>query len=153
MRTCGPCTACCTVMAVPELKKPAGKGCDHLCTLGCEKYEGRPQSCRDFACLWLLDPDETIFRNMERPDSVGVMFDCNDKGSAFVEKVGVQALVARAVWPGAFQDANAKALLTRLARRTVIITIDGEKRDILGPEVLLDKVSEYLKSQKEGESK
>jgi len=56
MRTChshGSCTACCVTRDVPELEKPPGMRCDHQTPNGCAIYETRPDSCREFACLWL----------------------------------------------------------------------------------------------------
>lgn len=53
-RACGLCSECCTNLKVPELDKPAGEPCIHLVAgKGCGIYEDRPQSCRDFSCLWL----------------------------------------------------------------------------------------------------
>lgn len=60
-KTCGTCTACCTVLGIPELKKPAWQQCSHLATgadgVGCKIYAQRPSSCRKFICGWLLDPN------------------------------------------------------------------------------------------------
>lgn len=54
MRACGSCTLCCKVMKVNELDKPVGQWCKHCVTTnGCQIYPDRPQSCRDFQCLWL----------------------------------------------------------------------------------------------------
>lgn len=51
-RTCGTCTACCTVMGVAELGKPYAYPCLHLCEAGCSIYPTRPSSCAGFECLW-----------------------------------------------------------------------------------------------------
>lgn len=53
-RTCGGCTMCCKLLGIPELKKMPGTWCSH-CHIGtgCRIYEERPQSCRDFMCMWL----------------------------------------------------------------------------------------------------
>jgi len=57
-KTCGSCTACCTVLGIPELKKPAWQECSHIATgIGCKIYAERPPSCRKFICGWLLDPN------------------------------------------------------------------------------------------------
>jgi hypothetical protein len=56
-RKCGPCTLCCTAMAVPELSKPAGVECEHVTPTGCGIYDERPASCASFACLWLRGVD------------------------------------------------------------------------------------------------
>ena len=54
MASCGTCTACCKVMHVRELEKPAHRWCPH-CKIaqGCGIYESRPESCRVFECIWL----------------------------------------------------------------------------------------------------
>ena len=55
-RECGTCTLCCKVMGIVELEKPKGVWCDHAVPgRGCAIYDQRPDSCRVFSCLWLLD--------------------------------------------------------------------------------------------------
>jgi len=51
---CGECTMCCKLLAINELEKPEGQWCPN-CAIGsnCRIYETRPQSCRDFSCIWL----------------------------------------------------------------------------------------------------
>ena len=63
---------CCKVMSIEELKKPPSIWCPH-CEIakGCMIYEERPQSCRDFQCLWLKD--ERLPESM-RPDKTKVVF-------------------------------------------------------------------------------
>lgn len=69
-RTCGDCTACCTVMAVdqPEMQKEAGATCRHRAA-GCSIYETRPKLCRDYHCGWRQLP---ILDQSWRPDLSGV---------------------------------------------------------------------------------
>lgn len=53
-RDCGTCSLCCKLLGIGALAKPAGSWCAHCSPPGgCTIYEGRPQECRDFACLWL----------------------------------------------------------------------------------------------------
>ena len=55
-RTCGDCALCCKVMAIEELAKPAGQWCRHCKPgRGCQIHDSRPDECRDFNCLWLID--------------------------------------------------------------------------------------------------
>lgn len=71
-RTCGTCTQCCKTMFVPEIAKPSGANCTHcVARTGCGIYETRPDSCRQFACLWLLLPD---MPHRLRPDQTKVVF-------------------------------------------------------------------------------
>jgi hypothetical protein len=56
-KSCGSCTECCRMMAVPELYKPAWTLCSNCAAgVGCKVYQDRPQSCRDFNCGWLMAP-------------------------------------------------------------------------------------------------
>jgi uncharacterized protein len=70
-KACGPCTMCCSALAIAELKKPAGPVCAN-CRLGdgCAIYSDRPQVCRDFECEWLTRRD--LSRRF-RPDLAGVI--------------------------------------------------------------------------------
>ena len=70
MRECGPCTACCTALAIAELNKPTFQSCSHLCDTGCDIYARRPGSCADYQCLWL----QGHLAEEDRPDLLGVIF-------------------------------------------------------------------------------
>ena len=65
-RSCGGCTLCCKVYDVPVLEKPRGRWCGHCAPgRGCEIHASRPEFCRDFQCLWILD---TRLGDEWRPD-------------------------------------------------------------------------------------
>jgi hypothetical protein len=70
-KSCGSCTECCRMMAVPELYKPAWIYCGSCAKgVGCKIYPDRPQTCRDFMCGWLMAP----YMGPElRPDRCHVM--------------------------------------------------------------------------------
>lgn len=73
-RACGGCTACCKIMPVAEIKKPALERCPHQRTgKGCAIYERRPGSCRHWVCAWLVAPEE--MRDLARPDRSGYVID------------------------------------------------------------------------------
>ena len=56
-RTCGTCSLCCKVYAVPELNKPVGRWCVHSVRGGgCSNHTNRPHICRQFFCSWRFDP-------------------------------------------------------------------------------------------------
>ncbi len=56
-RDCGTCTLCCKVFDVPVLEKPAGQWCKHCSPgRGCGIHETRPDHCRAFHCMWMLEP-------------------------------------------------------------------------------------------------
>lgn len=69
---CGECTACCTLLLVPELNKAAGEPCVHLTPKGCSIYEDRPQSCRDLSCAYHMVDNANVAM---RPDNSGVVFE------------------------------------------------------------------------------
>ena len=79
MNNCGSCVACCRIFEIPELKKPAGRWCEH-CEIGrgCQIYESRPNVCRKFSCLWLLSQSREDRREILgpelRPDRCKVVF-------------------------------------------------------------------------------
>lgn len=53
-RECGSCTLCCKTHEIPELSKKKDAWCQHAHKdRGCDIYEERPASCREFDCLWL----------------------------------------------------------------------------------------------------
>ena len=75
-RICGGCTLCCRLVGVPETRKPAGTWClDCVQGQGCGVHVGRPQSCRNFDCFWLMDEQ---FPEDMRPDRCGVVVYFND---------------------------------------------------------------------------
>lgn len=57
-RTCGKCSLCCKLNKVADLDKPTGIWCTH-CAIGsgCTIYADRPQSCREYNCLYLMNPN------------------------------------------------------------------------------------------------
>lgn len=75
VRTCGHCTACCLTHSVPEIKKEKGFWCPS-CSIGkgCKVYQKRPESCREFQCLWLGGTGDDSFR----PDRLGAVFSCTE---------------------------------------------------------------------------
>lgn len=70
-RSCGECSACCTICAVEELGKPTHTHCIHQADAGgCLIYNDRPASCAAYSCLWLGGylPDQF------RPDRSGIVW-------------------------------------------------------------------------------
>lgn len=56
-RACGSCSLCCILPDIDELEKPANVVCRHCVPGGgCQSYAVRPQTCRDFLCLWRTEP-------------------------------------------------------------------------------------------------
>ena len=104
--TCGECRACCVVLPIaePDLVKPAGEPCKHLCETGCGIY-GRaewPTLCRKYYCGWRQDKWMSQ-RPLYRPDTLGVIFQFTP---------GVLALFE--VRPGALQSQQVQYIKARL---------------------------------------
>jgi len=83
---CDSCTACCKIMKVRELDKPANTWCAH-CTIGegCRIYDTRPESCRVYACVWLRTQslDKPIAPAL-RPDRSRVVIGTTNEGEDVV---------------------------------------------------------------------
>jgi hypothetical protein len=83
-KSCGPCTACCKVMAVDALAKPAGTACVHVrAGRGCGVYPERPRACRTFECVWLMDE---AMPHRFRPDQTRVVLDQDAEGRWLVAR-------------------------------------------------------------------
>jgi hypothetical protein len=151
-RECGECSACCTLIAVPEIGKKENAPCPNAKKdEGCAIHESRPESCRAYSCLWLAEgspeivPESrlrgkseipTLLRNMDRPDRVGVVVDVLPPDSEFSRFSGYPSLLLRSARPHAFSEPEARGLVRRLRRRAVVVCVsmDGRERKILGPE-------------------
>ena len=151
IRECGSCTACCTVMGVPEIGKGTYEACRHLCEAGCGIYADRPGSCRTFSCQWLrgtLEVDGTVDAGL-RPDACGVIFDYQPE-SAFGE-----AFTAWEVEPGASAGGPARAIVEGLAERFLVVVMapgpDGGKGtgepSFVGPPRRVTRASEAMWSR------
>jgi hypothetical protein len=79
-RSCGGCTMCCKVLGITELAKPVGKWCTH-CEIGkgCKIYETRPEECRKFHCLWLVDDR---FSDSWKPDRSKIVVTTGQDGNS-----------------------------------------------------------------------
>ncbi len=58
MKTCGECTLCCELLPIGEINKSPNTLCKD-CTLnkGCNIYNNRPESCKNFNCSYLTSDD------------------------------------------------------------------------------------------------
>jgi hypothetical protein len=127
LRACGGCTACCTVLAVDELRKPMRWACEHLACDGCRIYETRPKGCRDFDCLWLRG--EICGDESRRPDRLGVIVDSFRDAATNNSR-----FVAFEVWTAAFAEPAAAALLAELsATREVQLSSRAGSWRTIGP--------------------
>lgn len=71
-RQCGPCTACCVQLGIPEIDKAAGARCKHLKLgrPGCAIHASKPASCAHYACAWL----QGGLAEGQRPDKLRAIF-------------------------------------------------------------------------------
>lgn len=134
-RACGECTACCTSLAVHELRKRAFKKCEHVCATGCGIYAERPGGCRTFRCLWLGTEGEdtsALVRDEERPDKSGLVItfvgDQMDFDS-FFRRYKYPPLQVFEAWPGALDSYRGQKLLNRLRRRAIIVAAPFDSLD------------------------
>lgn len=112
-RSCGECAACCSVLEVTELAKPAHT----LCRFGggpCAAYDARPPSCRTFRCLWL---EGAVPGDENRPDRVGLLLHLREG----------PVILAVECWAGAAGTPEGRALLAACARThaTTLYTREG----------------------------
>lgn len=152
-RECGSCSACCTVIAVPEIEKGTYESCEHLCETGCGIYADRPASCRTFECQWLrgvLEVDGAIDVAM-RPDVCGVIFDYQPD-TAFGE-----IFIAWEVEPRASAKDLARSIIKGLAETYLVMVVargpggdDGTvDRRFLGPSELVTRADDSMWSRRE----
>lgn len=125
MRECGNCSLCCTVMAVRELDKGANTSCVNDCGGSCGIYEQRPQSCRDFECLWL----KGVVPQSVKPNECDVVLGATLDGNGMVAYVPSSRAHAH-------EHGDIKRLIDLVAKdRPVIISI-GEKKIAVGDHVV-----------------
>lgn len=140
-RSCGECTACCTAVAVEELKKPIWVTCQHVAPSGCSIYAERPESCRAFECLWRSG---WFGIDRHRPDKFGVIMEFQEN-----DRLGCLMLKAWEVRSGALDAPAVRYALERMARRMLIWIFPFEekkRRQAMGPEDVLVKITEMAES-------
>jgi hypothetical protein len=139
-RRCGDCTACCTVLGVVELGKPAFTPCGSCRTrppFGCAIYATRPAECATFRCGWL----EGVGTNADRPDRSGVVLSVTKS-----ESLGMEIVQLHELRDGTTQTGRGAALL-RLsltgAPLVVVLRPDG-RRTLHGEPSIIRKVDDLL---------
>lgn len=143
-RQCGACDACCTLLEVSELEKPANTPCPWLSDkegmAGCGHYNERPTGCRSWDCSWRMG----LGHKDERPDKIGLMFDQTRGASKF------PALVVRETRPGAYEEPEAQAMLKRLVDEgnMMILMKEGGARRVYGPTDKLREIRQLAEQEK-----
>lgn len=117
-RRCGDCTGCCTALAVGDLDPPKEMGvrCVHLVIgKGCGIYQTRPDSCRQYRCLWLDGDGSVTLRTKDRPDRIGVAFD------AQVHKKHGLTVIARELRHGGLNDPRARSIIQTMGLKFLVL--------------------------------
>jgi Fe-S-cluster containining protein len=135
---CGTCTLCCTLCAVPELKKPARTDCIHILPntpeAGCSIYENRPQSCRVYSCVYITTQEtEDPLPPYCRPDKLHIVVSAPESLPFWVVHLDPQ-------YPNALENPAANALLRSISAFAPIMVLgtdnvfwvpkDGEPLDL-----------------------
>jgi uncharacterized protein len=137
MASCGACNLCCTLLGVPDIKKPARVRCWWTTVHGgCSRQSEKgttPEldACAEFQCLWLAsqsqpDPNLILSRSM-RPDMCHVVIgpDVTVDG---VRTVNVQV---DPKFPQAWKEPQIASYLARMVEVGPVIKI------IIGDEVVV----------------
>ena len=112
-RECGPCSLCCRVLRVDELKKLGGVLCQHqLAKGGCGIHESRPGICRAYRCLWLQGGLE----DADRPDRLGAIVDILTQAAE--TRISIQEAN-----PGAFDSSSRLQEITNQYRQTMTVRL------------------------------
>lgn len=133
-RRCAGCTACCTVMGIPDLS-PEFEDCKHIdvrpkgqLVAGCGIYKDRPDDCRDFQCLWLQGLP--MLEDGDRPDMLGVVY-AHGEWDRDKDLMIVQAYEFR---EGAASSARARAINKVLRNMGyAVVVINVKKHELLIP--------------------
>lgn len=130
-RQCGTCVECCVVPEAPYLDKARLERCSKLGeTKGCSDYENRPEECKGFHCMWLLDGlDKEL-----RPDRCGLIVATNLE--AF-RKVGIpHTVVVWETWRTAATYGAGGRLVDFIARTHAVVvnTYEGQMQVVGSPD-------------------
>lgn len=129
LRDCGDCTFCCTVMKVVEIEKPEGEKCQYCTSDGCLIYNKRPQSCKDFHCLWQF---KKLFKdskkNKRRPDKLGALILPKKEINGYSPALKFNALDRKT-----FEKNDIKELAENFRKEgfNVALIVAGERNNIL----------------------
>lgn len=131
--SCDGCAMCCNLMSIEDMPggvKPRCVTCKHVeggldsRNARCGIYDSRPQSCKDFECVWLASQaTDHAWPKKMRPDLCGVMF----VATADPNVVAAHAQDAR--W---FNERPAVQWISRwLTAGLRVLKVHGEKRSML----------------------
>lgn len=141
-RACGSCSLCCKVMGVLDVQppKPDHEWCSHASPgCGCIIYDSRPESCRVFHCMWLVD---TRIKDHWFPaKSKIVIHTYADHGSKYI------AFIVDPAYPLRWREEPWFSDIKHMAKRgiegvlgekwTTVVQIANQRIPIIGSERLL----------------
>lgn len=138
-RSCGDCTACCTVLTVdtPEFKKPAGTPCANLGLHGCSIHPVRPPICRTWFCVWRRVAD---MPDAARPDRSGLLVSVNfvrePRNCLEGVSINIRTLNIGGAGDGDAIDSDlARTIIDSVCDRLVAVWFsDGTRKMLLHPE-------------------
>jgi len=118
-RDCGDCHACCIYLPIPAGEvcpsaKPAGVVCHHLADHGCQIYQSRPATCRQFQCPWVTEKSWPVDW---RPDRSGLLCLREEIGN------GISAALVYELEPDAIQRPTTEPILAKLKESTVLVAL------------------------------
>ncbi len=131
-RPCGECALCCKLQEIEELKKPAGRWCQHFAThKGCRIYDQRPQACRSYQCVWTMMRG---FGDEWRPDRAKFLMDAGENQIIVYPDPGMAD-----AWRREPYYAQLKALSSRARRPFTMVLVRQRGRIlVVFPEVEID---------------
>lgn len=128
-KACGSCSACCKLLYVRELDKPACVWCEHaLPGKGCGVYETRWEVCRTFKCSWLRDDN---FPDNWRPDKSG--FIVREMGNNTL-RIDVEPTKPDAWRRKPFYAQIKQWSADALAKRGAVVVTIGDRTTVVFPE-------------------
>lgn len=142
-RICGSCSLCCKVMGVTDVTppKPNHDWCSHAkpgCG-GCGIYRTRPESCRMFHCMWLID---TRIADHWYPAKAKIVIHATiERGGKYVSFIVDPAYPLRWREQPWFDDIKAMARIGIEGRRgekwTTVVQMGDQRIPVIGSERLL----------------
>lgn len=120
-RTCGTCTVCCKTHGIVELNKLPNVLCPHVDKLchNCAIYPTRPQTCRDFECLWLQGVQ--WLEESDKPEKSKVVWDVCDAPPGLQQQGIEQYLQCHELMPGASRKERVERLINFIIQTIPVI--------------------------------
>lgn len=149
--SCGPCTACCTALAVLSLGKHDYEPCKHLRRgpiKGCGIYKDRPKDCAEYECLWRAGAISNEFPDF-RPDKCGFVlstsvFSVHEHDAAPQDFDFEPYIMIHELRPGASKTPRAQAVIRNIMNVALVMEIlpDGQRKVRGGPKEKVDRMME-----------